>query len=74
LGKLLKILRFINPGLIPFSKRKLINKTKRKEYLRASGYVNSCLKKLESNLSAKAILVKEASGHCRVVAVLVMKG
>ena len=41
--------------------------------MRASGYVNSCLKKLESNLSAKAILVKEASGHCRVVAILVMK-
>ena len=40
----------------------------------ASGYVDSCLKKLESNLSAKAILVKEASGHCRVVAILVMKG
>ena len=42
--------------------------------MRASGYVNSCLKKLESNLSVKAILVKEASGHCRVVAILVMKG
>ena len=42
--------------------------------MRASGYVNSCLKKLESNLSAKAILVKEASCHCRVVAILVMKG
>ena len=41
--------------------------------MRASGYVNSCLKKLESNLSAKAVLVKEASGHCRVVAILVMK-
>ena len=40
--------------------------------MHASGYVDSCLKKLESNLSAKAILVKEASGHCRVVAILAM--
>ena len=42
--------------------------------MHASGYVNSCLKKLVSNLSEKAILVKGASGHCRVVAILVMKG
>lgn len=40
----------------------------------ASGYVNSCLKKLQSNFSAKATLLKEASGHCAVVAILVMKG